>query len=89
MRRLILCLAIGALGTVAACAPHAPEHDKAYYAAHAAERTLKVAACQEDPVGLGQSNNCQSAMAADADARTAHFYDAPKPASRVQTPGQL
>lgn len=89
MCRLRLILLTGVLGAAAACAPHPPEHDKAYYAAHAVERAQEVTACQDDPAGLGQTNNCQSALAADADAHASHFYDAPKPASRVQAPGQL
>jgi hypothetical protein len=48
-----------------------------------------VATCQADPGRLAATPNCVNALAADADAHAAHFYDAPKPASRVQKPGQL
>jgi len=74
---------------LAACSPQAPTHDKAYYAANATERASMVATCQADPGRLAATPNCVNAQAADADAHAAHFYDAPKPASRVQKPGQL
>ncbi len=74
---------------LAACSPQAPAHDKAYYAANASERASTVATCQADPGRLAATPNCVTAQAADADAHAAHFYDAPKPASRVQKPGQL
>jgi hypothetical protein len=74
---------------LAACSPQAPAHDKAYYAANAAERASTVATCQADPGRLAATQGCVNAQAADADAHAAPFYDAPKPASRVQKPGQL
>lgn len=86
--RLIAGLALTSLA-LAACSPQAPTHDKAYYAANASERTSTVATCQADPGRLAATPNCVNAQAADADAHSAHFYDAPKPASRVQKPGQL
>jgi hypothetical protein len=89
MRRLALLAAGCALAALAACSPPAPTHDKAYYAAHADERAAQIAACQNDPGKLGTTSNCVNAQAADADARTAHFYDTPKTAPRVQDPGKL
>ena len=86
--RLIAGLALTSLA-LAACSPQAPTHDKAYYAANATERASTVATCQADPGRLAATPNCVNALAADADAHAAHFYDAPKPASRVQKPGQL
>ncbi len=86
--RLIAGLALTSLA-LAACSPQAPTHDKAYYAANATERASMVATCQADPGRLAATPNCVNAQAADADAHAAHFYDAPKPASRVQKPGQL
>ena len=90
MRRLRLIGGLVLAGlAVAACSPQAPTHDKAYYAANATERASTVATCQADPGRLAATPNCVNAQAADADAHAAHFYDAPKPASRVQKPGQL
>ncbi len=86
--RLIAGLALTSLA-LAACSPQAPTHDRAYYAANATERASMVATCQADPGRLAATPNCVNAQAADADAHAAHFYDAPKPASRVQKPGQL
>jgi hypothetical protein len=86
--RLIAGLALTSLA-LAACSPQAPTHDKAYYAANANERASMVATCQADPGRLAATPGCVNAQAADADAHAAHFYDAPKPASRVQKPGQL
>ena len=86
--RLIAGLALTSLA-LAACSPQAPAHDKADYAANASERASMVATCQADPGRLAATPNCVNAQAADADAHAAHFYDAPKPASRVQKPGQL
>ncbi|MBN9318780.1 MAG: EexN family lipoprotein [Caulobacterales bacterium] len=87
MRIILLVIAIG-LGA-AACTPQAPAHDKPYFAAHPDERAAQLAACDADPGRLAASPNCVNARSADADARTEHFYDAPKPASRVQAPGAL
>ena len=89
MRGVAIWLAAGGLALLAACTPTPPARDKAYYAAHTGERAQEVAACQADPGRLGATANCVNAQAADADARTAHFYDTPKPASRVDKPGQL
>jgi hypothetical protein len=90
MRMVRLLAALGlAAAALAACSPAEPSHDKAYYAAHDAERATKLAACQNDPGKLAATPNCVNAQAADADAHTKNFYDVPKPASRVQQPGKL
>lgn len=89
MRRLVLLAGLAGLATLAACSPASPGHDKAYYAAHDAERAAQLTACQNDPGRLAATPNCVNAQSADADAHAAHFYDAPKPAPRVQTPGKL
>jgi hypothetical protein len=81
-------LVLAGLAT-AACSPTAPAHDKAYYAANAGARARGVAACRANPGRLAATPDCVNAQAADADAHAAHFYDAPKPASRVLKPGQL
>ena len=88
MRRLLALLA-GAAAVLAACSQPAPTHDKAYYAANAAERATQLTACQNDPGRLGTTPNCVNAQAADADAHAQHFYDVAKPASRVAKPGSL
>ena len=79
----------GAAALLAACSQPAPSHDKAYYAAHDAERATQLAACQNDPGRLASTPNCVNAQAAESDARTAHFYDIPKSAPRVAKPGAL
>lgn len=89
MKVRVLCVLGGAAALLAACSEPAPSHDKAYYTAHDAERATQLAACQNDPGRLGSTPNCVNAQAADGDARTAHFYDVPKPASRVAKPGAL
>ena len=82
-------LAAALAGSLAACTPQAPAHDKPYFAAHDAERASQLAACQADPGRLAATPNCVNAQAADADAHAAHFYDAPAPAPRVAKPGHL
>jgi hypothetical protein len=90
MRALRLFAAIGlTAGALAACSPAEPSHDKAYYAAHDAERATKLAACQNDPGKMAATPNCVNAQAADADAHAKNFYDVQKPAARVQQPGKL
>jgi hypothetical protein len=90
MRAVRLLAALGsAAAALAACSPAEPSHDKAYYAANAAERATKLAACQNDPGKMAATPNCVNAQAADADAHTKNFYDVQKPASRVQQPGKL
>jgi hypothetical protein len=90
MRALRLLATLGlAAAALAACSPAEPSHDKAYYAANAAERATKLAACQNDPGKLGATPDCVNAQAADADAHTKNFYDVQKPAARVQQPGKL
>jgi len=89
MRRVFLIAGLAGVAALAACSPAAPAHDKAYYAAHDAERTSQIAACKNDPGGLGATANCVNAQEADADVHTQHFYDTAKPASRVQDPGKL
>jgi hypothetical protein len=88
MRRLILFTGLLSLAGLAACSPM-PEHDKAYFVAHDTDRAVQVAACQADPGCLATTPACINAQAADAEVHAAHFYDAPKPASRVQKPGSL
>jgi hypothetical protein len=87
---LKLLAALGlATAALCACSPAEPTHDKAYYVAHDPERSAKLAACQADPGKMAATPNCVNAQAADADVHTQHFYDVPKPASRVQQPGKL
>lgn len=88
MRRLGI-LAVGGLAVLAGCAPRTAVHDKAYYAAHAQARASAIAACNDNPGGLGGEPDCANAAAAEADAHAARFFNAPKPASRVAAPGQL
>lgn len=91
MRRSFrLLAALGLAGAaLAACSPTAPSHDKAWYAAHAADRASTLAACQNDPGRLAATPGCVNAQAADADAHAQHFYDTPTPAARVDQPGKL
>jgi hypothetical protein len=90
MRATRLLAALGlAAAALAACSPAEPDHDKAYYAANAADRATEVAACQKDPGRLAATANCVNAQAADADAHTKTFYDVQQPAARVQQPGKL
>ena len=90
MRAVRLLAALGlAAAALVACSPAEPSHDKAYYAAHDAERATKLAACQNDPGKMAATPNCVNAQAADADAHTKNFYDVHKPAARVQQPGKL
>ena len=90
MRASHLLAALGlAAAALSACSPAEPSHDKAYYAAHEAERATKLAACQNDPGKTAATSNCVNAQAADADAHTRNFYDVQKPAARVQQPGKL
>ena len=86
--RLLAALGLTA-AALAACSPAEPSHDKAYYAAHDAERSTTLAACQNDPGKLAASPNCVNAQAADADAHSKTFYTVQKPAARVQQPGKL
>jgi hypothetical protein len=74
---------------LAACSPTTTSHDKAYYAAHAADRAATLAACQNDPGRRAATPDCVNAQAADADAHAQHFYDTPTPAARVDQPGKL
>jgi hypothetical protein len=89
MRFLFLFGAAAVLAALAACSPGGVTHDKAYYANHADERTSELTACQNDPGHLGGAPNCVNAQAAEADAHTAHFFEATKPARRVADPGKL
>jgi len=93
MDRLRLLLAAAGIAALAACAPKAALHDKAYYAAHGEARAATIAACNDNPGGAGGAPDCANAAAAEADAQTAHFYDATRPASRpasrVADPGHL
>jgi len=91
MRRSFrLLAALGLAGAaLAACSRTAPSHDKAWYAANAADRASTLAACQNDPGRLAATPDCVNAQAADADAHAQHFYDTPTPAARVDQPGKL
>ena len=90
MRAFRLVAALGlAAAALAGCSPAEPSHDKAYYAAHDAERSTKLAACQNDPGKMAATPNCVNAQAADADAHTKNFYGVQTPAARVQQPGKL
>ena len=83
-------LGLGLSGFVlAACSQPASMHDKADYASNASERASTLARCEADPGRLSATPDCVNAHAADADAHTAHFYDAPKPAARVDRSGKL
>ncbi|MEW5688169.1 MAG: EexN family lipoprotein [Pseudomonadota bacterium] len=84
-----LCVLVGAAALLAACSEPSPSRDKAYFAAHETERATQLAACQNDPGRLSSTPNCVNAQAAESDARTARFYDVPKPASRLANPGAL
>jgi hypothetical protein len=86
--RLLATLGLTA-AALAACSPTELSHDKAYYAAHEAERATKLAACQNDPGKMAATPNCVNAQAADADAHSKNFYDVQMPAARVQQPGKL
>lgn len=86
---LALGLGFAAAAVLAGCTPAEPDHDKAYWRAHDAERATKLAACQNDPGQLAARPNCVNARAAEADAVTSKFYDVRKPASRVDKPGSL
>ena len=89
-RSLSLLAVLGLAGAVlAACSPTATSHDKAWYAANAADRASTLAACQNDPGRLAATPNCVNAQAADADAHARRFYDTPTPAARVYQPGKL
>ena len=88
MRRFCL-LSLVAIFALGACSPGATSHDKAYYAAHDAERSAEIAACQNDPGKLSATPNCINAQSVESDIHTKHFYDAHQPASRVAKPGSL
>lgn len=89
MRVRIALSSAALMAALAACSPQAPSHDKAFYAANAAERATQLGACKNDPGRLAATPNCVNAQAAESDALTAHFYDVEKPASRVAKPGGL
>ncbi|HVY34461.1 MAG TPA: EexN family lipoprotein [Caulobacteraceae bacterium] len=87
--RVRLLLAVGGLALLAACTPAEPTHDVAYFKAHADERTAQLGRCRNDPGGLGQTPNCVNANRADGEVTSEKAWSTPKPASRVQKPGQL
>jgi hypothetical protein len=90
MNTFKLLAALGlATAALSACSPAEPAHDKAYYVAHDQERSAKLVACQADPGKMAATANCVNARTAEADVHTQHFYDLPKPTSRVQQPGKL
>lgn len=90
MRALLLTLALLGAAGVAACQRSTPAHDKAYYAAHADERTQTLAACRNDPGRLNGTPNCVNALGADADAEQQRvFHSPPPPAPGVTNTGHL
>jgi hypothetical protein len=89
MRANVLFVLTIAAAALAACSPAGPPHDKAYYAAHPAERASKLAACRNDPGRLAATPPCVNAQGAEADAHAEHVYDLATPAPRVTRPGAL
>ncbi len=89
MRFLPFAAALALASALAACTPPAPNHDKAYYLAHAAERTSMIAECRNDPGKLGKTPNCASAAAAAGQVESDRFWTAKKPKSRVANPSSL
>ena len=78
-----------AAAALVSCSRLEPARDKAWYAAHEAQRTADLAVCNDDPGRLGGTPNCINAQSADSDARAARFYDAPRPRRRAAGDGRL
>lgn len=90
MRIVFIPLSLVAGVALTACQPAAPVHDKAYFAAHPAERAEAVAACRNDTGRLGETPNCVNAIQADADAEHERvFHSQPPKAPGVNNPDHL
>ena len=82
-------VAITGLFLVTACSQPVAIKEKAYYAAHADERTAQISECRNDPGGIGKTPDCVNASAAAADVESARFWAVKKPKSRLTNPGSL
>ena len=82
-------IAIVGLFLVPACSQPVTIKEKAYYAAHAEERSSEISDCRNDPGGVGRTPNCVNASAAAADVESARFWATKKPKSRLTNPGGL
>ena len=82
-------IGIAGLFLVTACSQPAAIKEKAYYAAHADERSSEISDCRNDPGGIGKSPNCVNAAAAAADVESSRFWAIKKPKSRLTNPGSL
>ena len=82
-------IAVVPLLILAACSQPKPVQDKAYYAAHSDARTAEIAACRNDPGGIGETPNCAAAAAAAADVESTRFWAIKKPKPRLTNPGSL
>ncbi len=80
---------VAAVAVLVSCSGAEPARDVAYYRAHAAERTAKLAACRNDVGHVAPTANCINALAADSEAQSRRFWSVHKPASRVADPGKL
>jgi hypothetical protein len=90
MRASLIILSLSAACVLAGCQPAAPVHDKAYFAGHAQERGQTLAACRNDPGGIGGTPNCVNALLADADAEHERvFHSPPPPAPGVNNSAHL
>ena len=83
-------LGLGGLAlALASCSPGKPARDRAWYAAHDAERAAKLAACRADPGRLATTANCANAIAADGEVTSKRFWAVKPPAARGAAPGKL
>ena len=82
-------IGITGLFLVTACSQPVAIKGKAYYAAHADERSSEISECRNDPGGIGKTPNCVNASAAAADAESSRFWATKKPKSRLTNTSSL
>ena len=78
-----------AVAALSGCSPGKVVHDKDYFAAHDAERTATVTACQKNPGQEAGDANCINAVSAQADIDRKKAWTVTPPASRLSDPGKL
>ncbi|HEY5410679.1 MAG TPA: EexN family lipoprotein [Caulobacteraceae bacterium] len=89
MRILPVAVVLALGGALVACTPPTPAHDKAYYLAHADERTKTIAGCRNDPDTSEKTPNCVNAAVAAGQVESDRFWAVKKPKSRVTNPNSL